>query len=521
MLPGIGPSPSTPPPPRAPVRGGPSAPDPAVPWDRLEVDASGRVAAPRPAGPAGVASASEPPDSWARTWSPQVIYFPLTDRFEDGDPTNNYEVDRGSPKAFHGGDLRGLIQRLDYIQGLGATTLWLPPVTDSTNHARIGEYEGTGYHGYWVRDHYRVEEHQGTLETLKELVGEAHRRGMKVVLDVVLNHVGPDHPWVRDPQKAGWFHAHGPIRDWEDPRELEDGEVGGLPDLAQENPEVYRELLASTLWWVEQTGVDGLRLDAVKHVPKAFWERLTADLRAARGPDFLLLGEVLHGDPKVQAPYQRAGVEALFDIPLYYTIKEVFAEGGSAELLGRRLDEDRSYLAPHKLVTLLDNHDFPRFMTSAGGHRDRLKLALAFLMTVRGIPSIYYGTEVGMQGGHDPDNRRGMEWGADPDMTDHVRRLTSLRASQPPLQLGHQQELWRDREVYAFARRFEGQEVVAIFNNSPAPQRRVVSLGAGSCLGEGALVEDALSGERFRVRAGALEVELPGRQARVLVHVGG
>lgn len=459
------------------------------------------------------------PDAWKKRWQSQIIYFPLTDRFKDGDPSNNYEVNRSNPVGFHGGDLRGMIDSLDYLKDLGVSTIWVPPVAENTNFANIGGWQGYGYHGYWIKDHYAVEEHQGTLDTVKELVTKAHARDMKVVLDIVLNHVGPDHPWRNDPAKEGWFHKHGAIKDWENVYERENGDVGGLPDLAQENEDVYQYLLKNTLWWIQETGVDGIRLDAVKHIPVAYWQRFAADIKAKMGPEFMLLGEVLHGDPNIQAPYQRAGIDALFDLPLYYTMREVFGQDMSAERLGQRLDEDAKYDDPGKLVTLLDNHDLPRFMSSLSGApaKDRLKLALAFLMTVRGIPSVYYGTEVGLEGGNDPDNRRMMEFGKDPELTAHFKKLTGIRNANPALQFGTQLEMWRDPQVYAFARRFEGQEIVAVFNNAHEAQTRDMPLRGSSPLRNGAELVDALTGETFRVEGGRVNVSTPAKSARILV----
>ncbi|HXE71754.1 MAG TPA: alpha-amylase family glycosyl hydrolase [Candidatus Nitrosotenuis sp.] len=513
-----------------PVAGVPALYSPAPPTDRLDLTGAPLTLSDDPwknpdhynPGPVTSAPAPAPPprpaDTWKQAWQNQVLYQIVTDRFSDGDTANDYLVDRSRPAGWWGGDLRGVIDKLDYIKDLGATALWISPVYENTQQLRLGEYEGTGYHGYWIHDHQKVERHQGDLDTLKELVRQAHQRGLKVVLDVVLNHVGPDHPWVRDPRYRDWFHPEMPVRDWNDPYQVENGWVLGLPDLAQENPRVYDFLLQNTLWWIRETGVDGIRLDALKHVPKEFWSRFAADLKRQVPPDFLILGEVLHGDPQFDAPYQRAGVDALFDFPLYYTLTEVFARDGSAEALGWRLDQDGVYPDASKLFTFIDNHDVPRFLHEAGpGGRQKLKLALAFLMTCRGIPTLYYGTEVGLQGGPDPDNRRLMEFGSDPELTEWVRRLTTLRQSQPALQFGRQLEMWRDHDVYAFARQYQNQEVVAAFNNSYSDQTRRIPLRAETVIPPGATLRDVLSGQRFPVRDGHLELNLPAKSARILV----
>jgi alpha-amylase len=450
------------------------------------------------------------------------MYFPLTDRFHDGDPANNDSVNLGDPLAFHGGDLDGVREKLDYIQQTGATTLWLAPIQDNTNLGVIGDYKSAGYHGYWIRDHYAVEEHQGTLEDVKELVHEAKERGMRVVLDTVLNHVAPDHPWTRDPSKKTWFHNQGGIDDYNNQHQVEQRDLGGLPDLNQENPEVYEYLLNNTAHWVTELGVDGVRLDAVKHISKDFWSKFVPDLKnRVQDPNLFVLGEVLHGDVGYVADYQRAGIDHVFDIPMYYSMRDVFGNDGSCKELARRFADDSKYPDPSKLVTLLDNHDFPRFMsTSAGDAQERaqrLQLAMSFLMTMRGTPSLYYGTETGMEGGHDPDNRRMMDFESHPQVRAHFQQLSEIRAGSEALRRGQQLEMWVDDKVYAFARRLPDQEAIAVINNSPEPSQRQIPLREGSPLHEGQKVKDALSGREFSIKNGKLDVELGPRSALILL----
>jgi len=455
-------------------------------------------------------------------WRNEVFYFPLTDRFADGDPTNNQGVNKADIGAFHGGDLKGLISKLDYIQSLGATTLWLSPLQDNTNDATIGTYNGHGYHGYWIRDHYAVEEHQGDMALAKELVKQAQSRGMKVVLDVVLNHTGPDHPLALDPSKRDWFNQYGGIQDYNDQWWVENGMLGGLPDLNQAHEPTYQFLLDNTVHWVKELGVDGVRLDAVKHIPKDYWTRFTRDLKEnLNKPDFFILGEVLHGDPNYVAPYQKAGIDYLFDMPLYYTITEVFGKGDSARKLGERLAQDSIYQDPDKLVTLVDNHDYPRFIYNANGDPEekvaRLKQALTFLMTVRGTPSLYYGTETAMDGGPDPDNRRSMEFDRRPDVKAHLTGLTALRAAHEPLRTGIQREMWQDDQVYAFSRQTDDAEAIAVFNTSGSEQQRSMPLRGESELANGTRLKDLLSGQVVTVRDGRIDLKLGARQSAVLV----
>lgn len=455
-------------------------------------------------------------------WKDQVLYFPLTDRFYDGDPNNNFDVDKSKPYGFHGGDLKGLTEKLDYIQGLGATAIWVSPMAENTKVLNLPDKDIYGYHGYWIKDHYNVEPRQGRLEDAKNLVTEAHKRGMKVVLDVVLNHTGYDHPFAHDPNKQGWFHHNGDIKDWDDPFQRENGNLAGLPDLNQDNPEAYNYLLENTRWWVNEVGFDGVRLDAVKHVNIDFWRKFIPDLKKVTGKDDLfVVGEVLHGDPAFVAPYQQAGMESVFDFPLYYTVRDTFGHGQSARRLAHHFEQDKLYKDPDALVTFLDNHDIPRFINETSGHgRQRLKNALAFITAARGIPMLYYGTEVGMQGGEDPDNRRDMQFGKDPDLTGYVSKLNHLRTSTPALKYGEQLEMWQDDDIFAFARRYDGQEVVAAFNVRDSRQHRSIPLRAGSPLHEGSVLKDQLSDRTYVVKNGRIDIDLAERTGAILVPVG-
>ena len=470
-----------------------------------------------------VTSSVPVPRTATTTWhKEQVIYFPLTDRFFDGDPSNNFSVDKNHPAGYWGGDLKGITQKLDYIKSLGASTVWLSPIADNTEQLTMGDYHGYGYHGYWISDHEKVEPSQGTMAEAENLVSEAHKKGLKVVLDVVLNHTGPDHSFLSDPSKKNWFHHQGGIVDWSDPRQVENGELGGLPDLAQENPETYDYLLKNTLEWIQKTGVDGIRLDAVKHVSKDFWAKFVPELKEKSGKeDLFVMGEVFHGDPNVVADYQKAGVDFLFDIPLYYTMKETFGEGGSFKKLGERFDQDSVYPNPDHLVTVLDNHDLPRFLSTAKNDRagegeQRLTQAMAFLMTARGVPSVYYGTESGFSGGEDPSNREMMDFDVRPDLKAQLAKLTSIRNHSEALQHGEQREMWRDDDVYAFSRATEKEEVIAIFNNRQDETRRHIPLRQESNLVDGTVLRDKLSGREFVVRDGHLDVTLAGLTPLIL-----
>jgi len=333
--------------------------------------------------------------------SNELIYFIMTDRFYDADQSNNYDVDKTDLKKRHGGDLKGVIEKLDYIKSLGATAIWLTPVMENGKD---------GYHGYWINDFYKIDPHLGTMDDLKLLVDEAHKRDMKVILDYVVNHVGYDSPWLNDENYEDWFNENQEIFNWNDQTQVEKGWLMGLPDLNFDNPEVVDFFLENSLWWIEETGIDGYRLDTVKHVPKEFWFKFTSNI-LAKYPDFYFLGEVWSENIHYIKQYEDTGITGFTNYPLYKAITTTFNEYGKSSKLKNAIKADLEVLNNSKNVLFIDNHDNPRFISKHKNFADEYyKQALTFIMTYPQIPVIYYGTEIGMEGKEDPLNRTDMEW---------------------------------------------------------------------------------------------------------------
>jgi len=329
------------------------------------------------------------------------IYFAMIDRFANGDASNDGVIDRADPEAFHGGDIQGVMGKLDELQQLGVKTVWLSPVFASRQEKFFGH---GAYHGYWVEDIQRVEPRFGDLAALQTLSEELHRRGMKLLLDLVLNHVAFDSPLLHS--HPDWFHHQGSIEDWSSPAQLEQRDIGGLPDLAQENEQVYRYLRDASIQWIDRVHPDGFRLDAVKHVPLAFWKRFNADIHAHAGPSFVLLGEALEGDPAKLAALERdGGFDSLFDFPLAYALDDVFCKAVDPQRLGALISLDRLYPDANRMVGMVDNHDLPRVASLCGGDASRVGQALAALAFLRAVPAIQYGTEAGLVGEREPANR--------------------------------------------------------------------------------------------------------------------
>lgn len=472
-------------------------------------------------------------DGFAR-WEGKTVYYVVTDRFQNGDKTNDAGTNPDNIESFHGGDYQGVIDKLDYLKELGVDCIWLScPYENDRNF-----FGGDGYHGYWPHDFHKAEPSFGSKEKLKELTDLAHAKGMKVMLDVVLNHTGYQHPYTQDPGKADWYHHEGKLR-WVGQWAIENQNLAGLPDLALENPEVSTHLTQAHQAWLEQTGVDAFRLDAVRHIPRGFAREFVETMKAQK-PDFFSVGEVFWRDSNYVSAYQRETQESMFDFPLAYAIRNVFSgipertaserfalasEVGkhnitesirlrqsngdeSMKLLSEALQADKFYDNPKKLMTFVDNHDMMRFMTDCNGDTTRLKNALGFLYACRGIPSLYYGTESAMEG-WGPENRKDMEWDKDPEMKTFISNLTATHKASAALQHGTQRELMVEDDAYALARIRTDEQVVCVFNN--AREEKTLTIAVDKDLPEGAELQSMLGEGTATVRGGQIEVTLPPR----------
>jgi neopullulanase len=459
-----------------------------------------------------------------------VLYLIMPDRFANGDPSNDEPPefpgshDRTKPRAYHGGDLRGVEQHLSYLKDLGITALWLTPI--------VKNGAAQDYHGYGAVDQYAVDPHLGTLKDYQELVAAAHRQKIKIVFDVVPNHVGPKHPWAANPPQPDWFHGtvqqhlnssaglsgsfygqpehagHDLFEAIIDPhapsvlsKSLTEGWFANiLPDLNTENPLVAKYLLQNSIWWVESSGLDAFRVDTVPYVSRPFWSRWTAGLRRIY-PRLTTIGEVFHPDPNVTSFFtggqQRydgidTGLSTVFDYPMYLSLRDILLRGAPAGRIANILRDDWLYAHPDQLVIFFGNHDVPRFTSADGGSLAKLELAFGLTLTLRGIPELYYGDEIGMPGGVDPDNRRDFPggWREDPAnaftpagrsqdqqaIFAYVQNLLRLRHEHPALSGGRLWHLAADDSSYVFVRETEEEQLLVVFNNAAQTRELRVSL---------------------------------------------
>jgi glycosidase len=465
-----------------------------------------------------------------------VIYLVMPDRFANGDRSNDRPawlpdlVDRSQPRYYHGGDLSGIIKHLGYLDDLGVTALWLTPWYDNVNHLnQLEKYtadnkrspEGTpstDYHGYGAVDFYGVEEHFGDLQTLQSLVNRAHSWGIKIIQDQVANHTGPYHRWTTNSPMPDWYngtvdhHLENMWQTWTvaDPHApadklkatLDGWFINLLPDLNQNNPETSTYLIQNSLWWIDQTGLDAVRQDTLPYVPRTHWSRWTAALKREH-PRLTVLGEMSDGDPKLVSFFQGGrkafdgvdtGVDTLFDFPMCYAIRDVFTRKQPMKRLADTLAADTNYVDAGVLVTFLGLHDMPRFLNETGVDLSGLKLAFSYLLTSRGTPLIYYGDEIAMTGGNDPDNRRDFPAGFPGDESNafhtegrisnqaavfnHVRALLKLRKDLEPLRKGDMKVIQIGEQTLAFTRNSGNRFALVLLNNSNEPQEIALSDGA-------------------------------------------
>ena len=427
-----------------------------------------------------------------------VIYLMMPDRFANGDVSNDEiegmleGVDRANPNARHGGDFAGVRERLGYLDDLGMTAIWFTPVFENDMTPEYG-----AYHGYAATDMYRVDRRFGTNDEFVALVEAVHDRGMKVIMDMIHNHVGDRHWWMADPPTSDWVHdfervgvtnyavtaAVDPYASDHDHDRLVDGWfVSEMPDLNQDNDLLTQYLLQNTVWWIEHARIDGIRMDTYPFPDKHYMARW-AEYVLAEYPDFNIVGEAWMQTAPHEAYWQR-GFEAagsddydshlpsVTDFPLSYAFRDAVAADGSVDRLYMTLAQDHLYPEPELLVTFLDNHDTIRFLSRVGEDDAALKMGYAILMTTRGIPQVYYGTELGlangdpaigdgakradMMGGWPGDERdaftRAGRTDRENEIHDYVARLTNWRQTAEVVHRGRLTHFVPEDGVYVYFR---------------------------------------------------------------------
>ena len=455
-----------------------------------------------------------------------VLYMLMPDRFADGNPDNNdikgmnpYKTDRSQPSLRHGGDLEGIRRHLDYFKELGVTALWFTPGLENNS-------PGGSYHGYATTDYYRVDPRFGTNDEYRRLTDEAHAKGLKIVMDMIFNHCGFEHPWIKDMPSKDWLNTPEWLYDRKDKTKAEvsrkymqttykltptvdpyasaidlketvDGWfVPSMPDLNQRNPHVIRYLIQNSIWWIETVGIDGIRMDTYPYADAdamALWMKTIDE----EYPNFNVVGETWVSDPPYTAAWQKDSkisqrnsyLKTVMDFSFHAKINQAKYENtdGSGNGMNRIYENfvyDYLYPNPSSVMAFVENHDTDRFL---GNGRDTtaLKQAMAILLTVKRIPQLYYGTEILMNGTKEKtdgyvrkdfpggfpgdDHNAFTAGGRTPEenaMFTWLSRLLHWRQGNDVITKGSQTQFIPYNGVYVIARRYNGKNVMTVVNGT-------------------------------------------------------
>ncbi|MCF8243291.1 MAG: alpha-glucosidase C-terminal domain-containing protein [Melioribacteraceae bacterium] len=487
------------------------------------------------------------------TWYDGVIYSLMTDRFNDGDTSNNNPVVHDSlfEKAnYMGGDFQGIIDKIEdgYFNSLGVNTLWISPANDNPNEA-FKEYPEphrwfTGYHGYWPIDHQRVEEHFGTMEKLKELVKKAHEHKLKVLLDFVSNHVHEQHPFYKN--NPEWFgqlelpDGRLNLRFWDEFR-LTTWFEPYMPSFDYEgSPEAVKAMTDNAIWWLKETGADGFRHDAVKHVPNVFWRSLTSKLKKEieipGNKKVYQVGETFGSYELVSSYVNNGQLNSQFNFNLYNVAQAVFIDPNES-FANLDLDLNKTFSIYGELnlmANIMDSHDKNRFMAYTDGDLTldqwsaieigwndppkvddpksykKAELYLAYMNTIPGLPVIYYGSEFGMTGASDPDNRRMMRFDDQLDkyeneMLENVKKIINLRKDHSSLRYGDFFTLAADKNIFAYVRSDFNERIMVVLNKSGKKRKVTFTLPESYTVEN---VSNLITGEDLSLTGNEIELQV-------------
>ncbi|HSA33442.1 MAG TPA: alpha-amylase family glycosyl hydrolase [bacterium] len=481
-------------------------------------------------------------------WRDAFLYQIMNDRFLNGDMGNDQPVGGVETiRNWMGGDWAGIIEKLedDYFTDLGVNALWISSPVKNTEQSGIGMTDGllySGYHSYWpIATGWTdaaplsglsspIEDHFGTDAELRELVNKAHAKGIRVLVDLVANHVHTDSPLWTAHKNDGWFNMApsgkpansngGYTCGWDLPEDCWFTDY--LPDLNYDEPAVMDAVMDHAAWLVQAYDLDGFRLDAVKHMPMAFSTTIRTRVTAAAGLTgipFYMVGETFDGDRGLIAAYVgHDRLDGQFDFPLYFKVRDVLLQHTAplSDLASFVVDNDDYYQQKWGgaiMSNFMGNHDVIRALTYAGGDHARVRMAQTFLLTSPAIPLIYQGDDIGMEGNADPDNRRMMVF--EPSLsTDqratlaHLKKLGTARKAHPALRTGTRTTLITESNVWAYAMKKDADEAIVILNRGAQTQRQLSTTLTGT-------LTDVISGGTAVVSGGKITVTVPAMTSAV------
>ncbi len=441
--------------------------------------------------------------------SSDVMYLVMPDRFANGDPANDEvpgmkeKSDRSDLKGRHGGDIRGLKDHLSYITGMGFTAIWLNPLLEN-------DMPVTSYHGYATTDFYKVDPRYGTNEEYREFAAEARNKGIKLIMDMIFNHCGSEHWWMKDLPMPDWINEYPEYRITSHVRTVNqdihvseydrklysDGWfVPTMPDLNQRNPFLSTYLIQNSIWWTEYVGLAGIRMDTYPYPDKmmmAEWNRRMAE----EYPRFTIVGEEWSMNQAIISYWQKGklnadgyqgGLPSLMDFPLQNAVSSALREEGTGSLykIYDCIANDFQFPHPENLVVFPDNHDMPRFFVQVNYDPELFKMGVGYMLTTRGTPQLFYGTEILMKhtGTHDSEYRKDFPggWAGDvisgftgngltdqeKDAQDFIRKLLLWRKNKVVIHTGKLIHFVPFDGIYVFFRTNDQEKVMVVLNKNP------------------------------------------------------
>jgi len=470
--------------------------------------------------------------------SSDVIYLVMPDRFANGDPSNDEiaglkeKPDRNNPVGRHGGDIQGLRNHLDYLSGMGFTAVWLNPVLEN-------DQPDYSYHGYATTDFYKVDARFGTNEEYREFAMEARRKGIKLIMDMIFNHCGSEHWWMKDMPMPDWINDYPSYQITNhvktlnmdihaseyDRKQLVNGWfVPVMPDLNQKNRFMATYLVQNSLWWIEYTGLSGIRMDTYPYPDKemmALWNRrLTEEY-----PGFTVVGEEMHLNQAIISYWQkgkpnldgyRGEVKSMMDFPLQHAVGAALREEGNGSLMKIYdcLANDFQYPDPQNLVVFPDNHDITRFLVQVKNDPDLFKMGIALFLTLRGIPQLYYGTEIMMShtGTHDSEYRKDFPGGwandskngftgaglsdQETEMQSYLKKLLHWRKDAEVMHSGKLIHFVPFDGVYVYFRKNEKDKVMVVLNKN-GKETRLETVRLSEMLEGASRAMNVITGEHY------------------------
>lgn len=505
------------------------------------------------------------PESYTGFDASDVLYLLMPDRFAKGEVADMKAVYKGleypvepnreNPNGRHGGNIRGIIDHLDYLDSLGVTAIWVCPVLEN-------DMPGGSYHGYATTDYYRIDPRFGTNEEWQELIAQAHKRGMKVVMDMIFNHSGSNHPWMKDMPSPDWYNhpdgkettnfrlttVHDPyVSDYDLDHTVNGWFVKSMPDLNQRNPHLMKYLTQNSIWWIESSKINGIRMDTYPYADMKAMSGWAKDVRKEY-PNFNIVGECWYANEAGGAFWQsgnklnpeETNLPTVMDFFYVINGKKAFNDQtdpwNGLNAVYDHLSLDFMYPDPQKILTFLDNHDTDRFLAEMPDSPEKLgpwKQAIAFLLTSRGIPQIYYGTELLMNGskeGSDGYVRRDVPGGFPGDKTDaftpegrtplqndawdYLSHLLKWRKGEANevIAKGSLKHFMPQNGIYAYQRKLGDKTVTVLLNGNDEPNT-VTMERTLEVLPYGTRQRDIITGEMIEITP---EMTFGPRQVMIL-----